>query len=200
MKVTAIKQQVKRKDRYSVYVDESYEFSLSQNGLLQSGLRSGDELTQQDIERFRQQSEEDKIYERLLYLLSFRPRSEWELTSYLARKKIDGELAEKLINRLRNKNYIDDEDFARRWVENRRLLKPVSKRKLYQELKVKRVDNEAIEIVLSEDDTDEREVLAELILKKRSQTKYKDPQKLLQFLARQGFNYDDIKTVLAELD
>lgn len=198
MKVTSIKQQVKRKDRFSIYIDEKYSFSLSQNGLLSSGLVKGYELSEADIERFKQQSDEDKIYEKLLNLLSIRPRSEWEISSYMQRKKIDPELQKALISRLRDMQYLDDEDFARRWVESRRLLKPTSKRKLFQELKVKRVPDEVIQKILQEDETDEQAVLKELIERKRRQSKYQDRDKLMQFLARQGFSYGDIKQALEE--
>ena len=196
MKVTALKQQVKNKSRFSVYLDEKYSFSLSQNGLLSSGLAIGDELNDADVEKFKQQSDEDKIYERLLNLLSIRPRSEWEILSYMQRKKVDPEIQSSLTKKLKDKNYINDEDFARRWVENRRLLKPTSKRKLFSELKVKRVPEEIIQKVLEQDDTDEQQVLKELIERKRRQTKYQDRDKLMQFLARQGFSYGDIKEAL----
>jgi hypothetical protein len=38
MKITKISQQVQRKDRYSVYVDEKYSFSLSDYQLITAGV------------------------------------------------------------------------------------------------------------------------------------------------------------------
>jgi SOS response regulatory protein OraA/RecX len=38
--------------------------------------------------------------------------------------------------------------------------------------------------------------LKSTIEKKRRQSKYSDDLKLMQYLARQGYNYDDIKTAL----
>jgi regulatory protein len=81
-------------------------------------------------------------------------------------------------------------------VESRRLLKATSKRKLAMELKQKRIAEDIITQVLAEDETDERHVLRDLIAKKRTQTRYQDEQKLLAYLMRQGFNYDDIKAAL----
>ena len=198
MRVTAIKQQVKNKDRYSVYVDDVYVFSLSQNGILQAGIAVGDELTQQDVDSYKERSNQDKLYERLLNYLSIRPRSQWELQSYMARKKVDPDLQKHMLEVLQTKGYIDDASFARAWVESRRLLKPVSQRKLWQELKVKRVPEHIIETVLAEDTTDEQAILRELIQKKQQQQKYQDSEKLMQYLARQGFSYGDIKSALEE--
>ncbi|CAN5648381.1 recombination regulator RecX [soil metagenome] len=197
MKITSVKQQVKRSDRYSVYVDGAYSFSLSEAELLKQGLRSGQELSDSELTDLKKDARLDKARLGAFDQLSRRPRSEWELREYLKRKEYDPEVIDKVLAYLLERQYIDDAEFARRWVENRRLLKPVSKRRLIQELKQKRVDETHINTALQEDAADERKVLQELIEKKRRQTKYQDDQKLMQFLARQGFSYDDIKSAVA---
>ncbi len=199
MKVTDIKQQVKRSDRYSIYIDGKYAFSLSELELVNSGLRVGREYSETEIAELQDTALIDKAYDRALNQLARRPRSEWELRDYLRRKEYQPEIIETVIDRLRDRGYIDDADFAQRWVENRRLLKPISKRRLTQELKQKRVSDEIISNTLASDETDERAVLKELIEKKRRQTRYHDEQKLVQYLMRQGYNYEDIKSVLSEL-
>jgi regulatory protein len=106
---------------------------------------------------------------------------------------------EKILNKLSINGYVNDEQFAKRWVENRRLMKATSRRKLMMELKQKRIPNDIIDKVLADDkdQVNEREVLKELIEKKRQ--RYPDHLKLMQYLARQGYNYDDIKSALSEL-
>ncbi len=199
MKVTAITVQVKNKSRYSVFIDEKYSFSFNQDGLLSAGLRIGDELTESDINKLKKNSEDGKLYDRLIGLLASRPRSRWELENYLYRKKTDPETQEQLLNKLEDKKLINDLDFARRWVENRRLLKSMSQRKLMVELQQKRISSQVINEVLAADETDEKQVLRDLVEKKQHLSKYKnDKQKFMQFLARQGFNYGDIKEVLEE--
>lgn len=198
MKVTSIKQQAKRTDRYSVYVDGKYVFSLSETELLKSGLRIGRELNENELEAYKHDAVIDKAYDRTLNLIAHRPRSSWELESYLKRKTYDESVINEVLGKLNERGYVDDEDFARRWVANRRLLKPISSRRLHQELRQKRIDQEIIDKVLAEDETDEMHVLRELVDKKRKQTKYQDNVKLMQYLSRQGFNYTDIKEVLNE--
>lgn len=200
MKVTDIKQQVKRKDRYSIFIDGKYSFALSESGLLSSGLKIGLEISNEELETQKQASVEDKGVYRVLDLISRRPRSEGEIKEYLKRKKYSDEEIEKILNVLSNKGYIDDQDFSRRWVENRRLLKPISTRKLWAELKQKRVNEEIIQQVLQNDETNEIDVIEELIRTKSRQTRYQDKQKLLQFLVRQGFNYEDIKQAFSNID
>ncbi len=191
--------QVKNKSRFSIFIDEKYSFSLSQDGLLEAGLRIGDELQESDIAKLKKASEDGKLYDRLLGLLATRPRSRWELQSYLDRKKTDSETAESLLKKLESLKLIDDSSFARRWIENRRLLKPTSERKLRMELQQKRVASNIIDEALREDETDELEVLRALVDRKKHLSRFKaDKQKFMQFLARQGFNYGDIKSVLDE--
>ncbi len=193
MKITDIKAQVKREGRYSIFVDGKYAFSFSENELLSLRLRIGQEFTKEGLEELKKTAIEDKAYMRSLDLLARRSRSEWEMRDYLRRKDYEPELIDKTVNRLSKAGLLDDAKFAQAWVENRRLLKATSKRKLWQELKQKRVSEEVINQVLSDDEIDERQVLKDLITKKRSQTRYQDDQKLIAYLLRQGFNYQDIK-------
>lgn len=198
MKITAIKQQVKREGRYSIFVDEKYSFSLSELALINSGVRIGLEVTPDQLQVFKDTSVRDKAYNQVLGLIARRMRSRWEVEQYLSRKGHDKELREDVLAKLETAGYIDDHKFAQSWVSTRRLLKSTSKRRLGLELKQKRIFDEIIESVLKDDDTDERKVLRELVEKKRRQTRYKDDVKLMQYLSRQGFSYGDIKSAMTE--
>lgn len=196
MKISAIKQQVKRADRYSIYIDEKYVCSFSESELLNLGLRIGQELSPEGLEKLKDDALRDKAYYRSLDLVSRRMRSEWEIRDYLKRKEYEPEIIAATIERLVERGYVDDERFAQRWIENRRLLKPTSNRRLRQELQQKRVAGGIIDSLFEADETDERDALRQLV--ERKQGRYPDRLKFMQYLARQGYNYDDIKAVLDE--
>lgn len=196
MKITDIKQQVKTQGRYSIFIDGKFSFGLGESALMQSGIRVGRELNGAELAILKDTAKTDKAYNQALGLIARRPRSEWEMREYLKRKDYDLEFIDTLIERLYTSKWLNDEDFTRKWVDNRRLLKATSKRRLTQELKAKRVSDEVIEKVLIDDETDESEVLRELIIRKQKQTRYQDQQKLIAYLIRQGFNYGDIKSAL----
>lgn len=198
MNITAIKQQERLKGRYSVYVDDRYAFSLSADALLEERLHQGREIDAAQLKAYKKLSQDDKAYNLALAYVARRLRSEWELGDYFRRKGYDPELSRQILDKLKNLGLVDDEKFARAWVNDRRLLKAVSKRRLTQELRQKRIADDIIEVVLAEDEADERTVLRELVVRKRQQSRYQDDLKLMQYLARQGFNYDDIKSVLSE--
>lgn len=200
MKITAIQAQVRQAGRYSVFVDGKYSFSLSDIALLDSKIVNGQELTPEQVREFKQLSADDKLYGLVLRYAMLRPRSVWEVEEYLARKQVSDSQRSTILNKLSKLQVIDDEQFARRWVENRRLLKPLSRRRLEQELRQKRVADTIIRDVLADDEQEDEQALAELIARKRKQVKYQDNTKLMQYLARQGFSYDDIKQALQAVD
>lgn len=200
MEITAIKAQVKRAGRYSIFVDEKYSFSLSDTALLESKLVVGQELTKEEVGKYKQLSQDDKLLGQVLRYTALRPRSVWEVQTYLSRKHCPAPQQQKILNKLTDLGYLDDMAFARAWVESRRLLKPLSARRLAMELRQKRVPSEVVDQVLSEQSIDELGALRKLVESRLRQARYRnDTLKLKQYLARQGFRYDDIQTVLHEL-
>lgn len=196
MKITAIQQQAKRPDRYSVFVDGAFAFGLSESGLLASRLASGQELDEAQLAQLKKAAGLDRAYGQALRYAAMRPRSEWEMRAYLERKGVDAPATRQVMERLKRVRLLDDTEFARAWIANRRLLKNTNRRKLRLELKQKRVAEEVIERALNEDETSDQEALRQLIAKKRS--RYPDRQKFMAYLGRQGFSFDDIKTVLPD--
>jgi regulatory protein len=196
MKITSIKQQVKRADRYSVFVEGKYAFSLSENALLQSKLASGQELSAEQVSDYKKLSADDKLYNLALRYIALRPRSQWEIEFYLQRKQASPALIEQITNKLLEIGLLDDAKFAQAFVNDRRLLRPTSRRKLIMELRKKRVPNEVIEEAVGSEREDEQAALQAQIERLRRQSKYQDNMKLMQYLARQGFSYGDIKDAL----
>jgi regulatory protein len=197
MKITAIKQQVKRKDRFSVFVDGKYAFSLSDAALLESKITSGTEIAAGQLRELKQLSDDDKIYNQTLRYIALRPRSRWEIEFYLEKKKkVSPALTESILNKLSIIGMIDDTKLAQAFVNDRRLLRPTSRRKLILELRKKHVAGDIIEQAVGSEVDDEQAALQTVIARKRRQTKYQDDLKLMQYLSRQGFSYGDIKDAL----
>lgn len=196
MKITAIKQQVKRSDRYSIFVDGTYAFSVSESALLELRLASGQEFDGSRFEELKKASGADKVYGNALRYTAMRPRSEWEVRTYLQRKLVEEPVANDVVLRLQRVGLLSDEAFARAWAANRRLLKNISKRRLRLELQQKHVSSQIIDTIMQDDETSERDVLGDIIEKKKH--RYPDQNKFMQYLARQGFSYDDIKSALSK--
>lgn len=207
MKITGISIQKKDKNRINVMVDGKYRFSLDVFQLVDLGIKVGAEYTDDELTNLEQESQFGKVYGRALEYSLMRPHSAREVRDYLYRKTrptrtktgemrpgVPSEVATRVFDRLVEKGYVDDEKFARYWVDNRSLRKGASKRKLSSELSAKGVERSIIERLLSETERTDENELQKIIEKKRS--KYPDNQKFMMYLARQGFSYDDIKSAL----
>lgn len=215
MKITAITAQVKDKNRVNVMVNGVYRFSLDIFQVGELGLKVGREYSEEELVELEQESQFGKLYGRALEYCLMRPHSGKEVRDYLWRKtrttKVrtrDGALkeragvsqvvAERVFDRLVEKGYIDDEQFTRYWVENRSLTKGASRRKLIAELRAKGVEQAIIDQALALSTRSDEDELRKVINKKRA--RYPDDQKLIAYLAGQGFGYDDIKQALNEAD
>lgn len=207
MKITGISAQTKNPDRVNVNVDGKYRFSLDVFQVGELGIRIGKEYTEAELQELETESKFGKLYTRALEYVMLRPHSGREVKDYLYRKtrstidkkgqKREGyspALTERVYGRLVEKNYIDDEKFARFWIENRNRTKGASLRKLTAELRAKGVATDIIDQELGESERTDVDELAKVIAKKRA--RYADEQKFIAYLARQGFNYDDIKAAL----
>ena len=102
------------------------------------------------------------------------------------------------ICKLQQKAYVNDEAFARWWVENRQLSKGLSRRKLTAELRSKGVHPGIISRMLEETDRTDEQELVKIIAKKRRRYAG-DRQKFVQYLVRQGFSYDDVVSALNDI-
>ena len=197
MKITAIKAQVKNSERISIFVDDKYAFSLGYTQLLEQKLRVGLEIDEPRLAELKHTSDFGKAFERALNYVMVRPRSVREVRDYARRKQWAPEDTEAIITKLQRHRYLDDHNFARAWVEHRALALKTSARKLQQELKQKGVADDIIAEALAKSNFNETDALTALITKKRKLPKYAaDEQKLMQYLARQGFSFDDIKNAL----
>ncbi len=198
MRITDIKQQVKNKDRYSVYVDGDYAFSLSADELVAQKIASNQEITKEQLETLIKTAVEDKAYQAALGLIARRTRSVWEMQQYLARKQYNQPIITKILNKLSSRGMLNDTAFAEAWVQNRQLLKPTSRRKLQQELQQKNISKSIISEVLADYEDAEQNALKALVEKKRPLPRYQDQSKLMAYLVRQGFSYGDIKAALSD--
>ena len=214
MKITNLSTQQRDPNRINVFVDDKYRFSLDVSQVVSLGVKVGREYDEQELAELEQESQFGKLYGRALEYCLMRPHSAREVRDYLWRKtratryrsKKTGELKERpgvsqalvdrVYERLVEKAYIDDEKFTRYWVENRNQTKGMSQRKLEAELRAKGVANDIIERNLRDSLRNDTDELQKIIAKKRR--RYPDEQKFMQYLACQGFSFDDIKTALRE--
>lgn len=197
MKITAIKQQTKNRERVSIFLDEKYSFSLSLDELVKYKLKNGDDLDAADVKKYKKISEDGKLRARALEWLLNRPHSIREFKDYLYRKKADPQLGESLIAEFSQKKYLDETKFGQ-WFVELQARRAKSDRAIRAELFKKGLDRELVDQLMQDSDSSEEQRLKELVAKKRQSARYKnDPTKLAKYLTSQGFSWQSVKQALA---
>jgi regulatory protein len=193
MVITAIKQQLKLTDRFSIFIDNRYSFSLSSQKLLEQKLFKGQLIDQLQLKALLREAANDKLFARVLNYCTSRPHSQKEVEGYLERKQADLKARLDIINRLKQLGLVDDIVFARTWISNRQQ-RSFSRRRIIQELRKKGISNDIIAEVTSTVEDNDGIAIAEIVRKKRQQSKYaNDDLRLMRYLAQQGFDYASIK-------
>lgn len=209
MKITNLTSQQKDKNRINVFVDGTYRFSLDIFQVGELGIKVGREFSEEELVALETESQFGKVYTRALEYSLSRPHSAKEVRDYLYKKTRDTRtktggikkgilpvVTQRVFDRLVERGYVDDEKFTRFWIENRNLKKGTSRRKLIAELRLKGIGQATIDQALRDTERNDAGELQKIIAKKRN--RYEDDQKLMAYLARQGFSYDDIRSALAE--
>lgn len=144
-------------------------------------------------------------FDKVLKFLSFRARSEFEINEYMLRKGWGEETRKKILNKLKTLQLLDDEDFARQWVESRTRGRPEGSALIKIELRRKGVDKEIIEKVLSGNRGSASEkILAEKYGRAKFERIKNAPlleikRKLYSALIMRGFNGETVREVIDKL-
>ncbi|MFN7928456.1 MAG: regulatory protein RecX [Blastocatellia bacterium] len=144
---------------------------------------------------------QDKPYEKTLArafnLLSAKPRSVAELRERLLEKKwADADVVARVIARLQELGYLNDEQYAEQFANSRLATKPLGRSRLRRDLQRKKIAatviNQALEEVYT--DHDEGTLIEQAIAKRtrlRGQPATREAaKKLCDHLLRLGFSYD----------
>jgi len=215
VKITDVSPQKKKSQRFNIFVDGEFAFGISAELVFERKVKVGAEISEKQMGDLIAADQVERLLNKVLNFLSFRPRSEREVRNHLIRK---GKLAEvksdqekiqhtqsvdKVINKLKKLNQINDDEFAIWWVRQRRDFRPVSDVFMKRELLAKGIDKEIIDKHLTKDPEFQTEIALKAAQKKiksyRNLEKREVKTKLSQFLARRGFEWELVKKTVDTL-
>ena len=150
------------------------------------------------------------VMEAAAAFLATRPRSIGETTRRLRHLGYPQALLEEVVTRLVEVGYLDDESFARTWVESRDRARPRGESALRRELAQKGVARQVVDDVLGERlgaaaGSDPNQAAAAALLERKRAALSREPddrkrrQKAYALLARNGFDPDTCRTVSASV-
>lgn len=138
-----------------------------------------------------------------LRLLARRPYTEAEMAARLERAELS-ECTERVIPWLKRLGYIDDVQFAERWVHTRAGNKGLGPRRLHYELVQRGVARDVVNAAVDLPESQIEQAVRDLVRKRRSRYRNLPPEKayarLYGFLERRGFPAHVIHRVLRSAD
>jgi regulatory protein len=191
--ITSLQQQKNNAERVSVFLDGEFAFGVTLDAALH--LAKGQFLSDADIAALQDHDEHERAYQSALHFLGSRPRSSAEVRRNLNEKGFGEEVIAGVVARLLEHRYLDDEEFARYWLDNRNRFRPRSAKAVRYELRQKGVDRDSIEAALEGMDEDEAAWAAAESKLDRWRDLPEDEfiHKLSGFLARRGFGFDTVR-------
>jgi regulatory protein len=107
-----------------------------------AGLHPGQILPSEEIDRLIRADRLEAMFRRCVALTARRPRSRAELERYIRGRKMGEEESGEVMRLLGERGLVDDQDFARQWVDNRQAFRPRSRRALRVELRKRGVSEQ----------------------------------------------------------
>ena len=187
------------KTRYKVYVDGQFAFVLYKGELSRYHIAEDSELEEEIFQNLRKEIVLKRAKLRAMHLLNDMGRTESQLRTKLLRNDYPPDIVEEAIAYVKSFGYINDAEYARNFIENRKEKK--SKKEIYAALCQKGLPKDLIETALEERYADDDSIAAiEAIVRKKKfdpkSTDYREMQKMMGYLVRKGFRYDDIRQVI----
>ncbi len=199
--ITEISAQKRNRRRVNISLDGSYAFSLDR--MTAAWLQVGRELSDGEIEQIQMRDEVEVSFNQALNLLSHRSRSVAEMTRYLEGKGYAPGTLKAVLARLEEEGLLNDDRFAREWIENRNTFRPRSQSQLKAELRFKGLAESSIDSALEESGVDDA-ALAMTAARKQAHrylsSNYDIYRKRLgNALLRRGFSYATVNDTLRTL-
>lgn len=190
-----------------IHCDDDEYLILALEVFLKSGLKKNDELSDERFSFFVRENRLYRIKQRAFRYMGRRLHSASELRTKLRQKGYEIEMIDQVISELKDKNYLDDSEFASVFVEEKFRSKMWSERKLKAELVKRGVKSSVISEVISNKFSKEVNYNNALtvalkkykMLQERNLDLQTTKKKLISFLNTRGYNYETIKQVCAKI-
>lgn len=199
--ISAIEPQKRKRGRFNIFVDGEFAFGLDEATLVRENLKIGQKITEDKIQKLIEENEIGKILDKVYRFLSYRPRSEKEIKDYLKKKNVGLKVEEAVLVRLKKLKLVDDQEFARWWIDSRSKGKPKGKIVLQRELWQKGIEREIAQKLLGKQDelTLAQKAAAKKLKSFKNLPRREFYQKMGAYLVRRGFEWETAKSVIDTL-
>ena len=187
------------KTKYRVYIDDEFAFVLYKGELFKYQIHKDEEISEETIAGIKKEVLVKRAKLRAMHLLNAMPRTEQQLREKLAQNEYPEDVIEAAVSYVKSFGYINDEAYIRNFIISKKNSK--SKREIVMLLGQKGLRGEIVDNIVEEMYAEESELstIKEIMRKKRwnpSEMEEKEKQKMLAYLMRKGFSYEEIRRAL----
>jgi regulatory protein len=185
------------RDRKYVYAELSDEtVKMHLDLAIEFNIHDGQELSDSEFADLKNKSEHARLKRKVHNYISYKPRTEKQISEYLAKEGANEEEIYVIINFLYEYNLINDAEYAKNYINDLYLKKPMGKNMAVKELIKRGIDREtAVKAANNITDEMEWQRMLDLIEKKYSSRFTKslvEKDKVTKYLISRGFTYSDI--------
>lgn len=203
--VTKVSKQKRSSNRFNVFLDDKYAFSISEDVYIKFHVHKGKQLTKQQIDAIKNADDIQRAYLIAINYLSYRMRTESEIKSHLQKKEIVDDVIEKVIKRLFDEDLLNDQTFAATFVTDRMNRSTKGPNLIRQELAAKGISKCDIDYALATFDkvTQKETALAwgqKEVNKRSKQPLRRRKEQLRTKLLRRGFTKDIVSGVIDQIE
>ncbi len=201
--ITKIVFQKKRTDRRSVFLDDVYAFSVSEQTFQRFPLAVSQTLSDNQIFVIKTHEEFEAAKVMAVRYLAIRMRSEFELRTYLRKKEFSKRIIERTLLYCKERAYVNDEQYAEMLVRDMININHYGENKMRLMLRKRGISNAIIENVAADQIDQDIQLEIALKLAKKKIVAISDPlkvkERLYRFLKQRGFTYPIISQVFNKL-
>lgn len=192
----------RRRGLVQLFLDGEAAVKLDAQVFLQSGLKPGDQVSDQELFELIQASDARRAQEKALYLLEYRNYSKRELTEKIARTAASREAAQAAAGRMEELGLIDDRRFGEDYAKELFSRKGYGARRAAQELRRKGLDQELVQELVEKYGSPEQsgENIRRVLEKKYPgwQADEKVRRRAFAALQRLGYSYQEVREAMGQ--
>lgn len=202
--ITKIEVQKRRKNRFNIYLDQSYAFPVSEAILVKFALAKGQFLDAERVEEIQAAEAAAQAYQTAVNYLSHQLRSEKEVRQRLQRDDWSEAVIDQTIQRLKELRLVDDLVYGQSYTRTAMKLQKKGPAQIQRKLKEKGLTETIIQQALEEyDEQTAQENIEDLATKRLKQQMRKyaqrdSEQRTVRYLMQKGFASEAAKYAVKE--
>ncbi|WNR46718.1 regulatory protein RecX [Paenibacillus roseipurpureus] len=199
--ITKVEKQKQGRHRYNIFLNEAYAFSVHEDILVKHRLHKGETLLLHSIEAILLDEERNLAYVKALFMVGRRPHAISEVKRKLKEKGFEAPIIDWTCKKLIANKYVNDEEFAKMWTDNRVLTQRKGRNLIRQELQYKGIDPNVVKSTMAdinpEDEYEGALKIARTKWKQSSGETMDKKRKTAAFLMRRGYTGAIVSKVFA---